>query len=178
MMENSVTLAYINLDPKTFVPLYVNHDWVKAYKRLEDYNKLYPKKPKEKQVLKDVLDNYNRVKINYPRKDNWSGKTMFDMTIDCGLGNYYYMVYRLGSVFAHSGPDSLRDYIQINDSKYDFRLGERSNDKTDLSLITACSWAMISIQEVCRAFSLDPPECCQSILASINNITSEEEIEF
>ncbi len=102
---------------------------------------------------------------------------MFDMTVECGLENYY-IVYRLGSVFAHSGPDSHRVYFQINDSKYDFRLGKRSNDKTDLSLITACSLAMISIQKVCRAFSIDPPECCQSVLESINNVTSEEEVEL
>ena len=178
MMENTVTLAYINSDPKTLIPLYANHFWVKQSQRLKDYNKLYPHKPYENQRSEYIEKNYNKVKDNYPKRtSHWSGKTMLDMTIACGLEDYYYMVYRLGSDYAHSGSDSLGDYISKHDSVYDFRLGARSSDKTDLSMISACSWALISIEQVCRAFCLEPPECCQIVLDAINNVTSESEVE-
>lgn len=181
IFENLVTIAYINKDPASRVPLFIEYDHIKAYKRLQDYKELYPEKQVAAHIDVTIKDQYEKYKNRYPSRNLWSNKTLLNMSKECSLEHYYYMVYRLGSVFAHSGSDSIQDYLKHftggKHSHYNFRFGEPSEEKTNLSLITACSLVLITIQEVCVALTVEPPEGCISIIDEINNV-AENDITF
>ncbi len=167
IFENLVNLSFVNQEPAKRVPLFIEYDYIKAHKRLEDYESLYPEKSKEERIRQYIIARYEKVKDNYPNKNRWSRISLFDMAKSCELENYYYMVYRLGSVFTHGGSDSTQDYINTNGTHFSIRFGQPNTEKIDLALITACSLVLVTIQETCNVFLLDPPEICHNVLNRI-----------
>lgn len=182
IFENLVTIAYINKDPASRVPLFLEHDYIKAHKRVGDYKKLYPEKQVAATIESTIKSQYEKYKNRYPNANRWSNKTLLNMSKECGLEHYYFMVYRFGSIFAHSGSDSIQDYLTHSNeekhSHYSFRFGEPDKDKTDLSLITACSLVLITIQETCVVFNIEPPENCIPIINEINNMAENDIYSF
>lgn len=177
MFENLVNLSFINKDPATMVTLFIEYDYIKDYRRLRDYERLYPDKPKI-DTDREIISNYKRVKPNYPDENRWSRVTLFDMAKCCELESYYYMVYRLGSVFSHGGFDCVHDYINRKETHFSIRLGQPSDDKINLALTSACSIVMIVVEKTCNVFNLSTPEACSNILDHINNLKKFSDIKF
>lgn len=162
IFENLVNLSYVNKYPDTRVPLFIEYDHIRARQKLQDYEKCYSEFHDE-ESRKYIMEQYDRVKNHYPKKFSWSRVSLFDMAKSCGLEKDYYRVYTVGSEFIHGGSDTVSDYIKRNESHFDVRFGERSKDKTNFALLSACSLVLTVIQEACKVFALEPPSCCNEV---------------
>ena|GEM_PF-3888052 len=167
IFENLVNLSYVNKYPDTRVPLFIEYDHIRARQKLKDYENCYGETGHEEH-RKYIMEQYDRVKRNYPKKFSWSQVPLFEMAKSCGLEKEYYRVYTIGSEFIHGGSDTVSDYIRRNESHFDVRFGERSDEKTNFALLSACSLVLIVIQEACSVFALDPPACCDELEKRMN----------
>ena len=154
------------------MPLFIEYDHIRERQKLKDYENCFSEHPDE-EGRKYIIEQYDRVKQNYPKKFSWSQVSLFEMAKSCGLEKDYYRIYIIGSEFIHGGSDTVSDYIKRNESHFDVRFGERSNEKTNFALLSACSLVLKVIQEACKVFNLETPECGNDIRTRIEKVKEE-----
>lgn len=149
---------------RSLLNLYINIKWLtkddskKSFERYADFEVVYRKltldNVKKYGGIGDKIKNYNlkihdkdfeRVKKKYnlnKRKDffNWSGRSIYQMAKDVNLENSYKIIYGELSSIEHTGPGSVRHYLDDSEKgKTKIKAGPRDED-IDSVLLTALEY--------------------------------------
>jgi hypothetical protein len=151
---------------RSLLNLYINIKWLmardtqKRFERFADFEVVFNKLAMDKivqhgdiwdEIKNDDLTLYNeefgKIKNKYnlkERKDffNWSGASIYEMAKDGGvnLEKEYNIIYGNLSSIEHTGPDSVRSYLD-NSEKGKTKIKAASRDENiDLVLITALDY--------------------------------------
>lgn len=157
ILENAINLAYINRDPEKMCGRFLEFEHVEEYRQLEALKdatngEMRPSPSEEAEIESE----YRKVKDDY-KGPSWSGASIQAMASECGLGLEYAQVYRLASGFAHGGARSVHTYIERKGPQYDVRLGAPGEEFTGRALLSASISMLLVMNEVCRAYGIDPP---------------------
>ncbi len=105
------------------------------------------KKVKEKYNLKNLRDFYN-----------WSGKSIYQMAADVDLEKEYKNIYGKLSSTEHTGPDSVRDYLDDSENgRTIIKKGPR-DEKIDLVILTALGYYFKVKVILHNTFEIDWPD--------------------
>lgn len=157
ILENAINLAYINRDPEKMSRRFLEYEHVEEYRQLQAlkdaaHGEMCPSRDEEAAIESE----YRKVKDDY-KGPSWSGASIHAMASECGLGLEYAQVYRLASGFVHGGARSLHTYIERKGPRYDVRLGAPGEEFTGRALLSASISMLLVLDEVCRAYGIDPP---------------------
>ena len=108
-------------------------------------------------------DDFKRVKEKYNLKSlrdfyNWSGKSIYQMAKDADLENEYKIIYGRLSSIEHTGPYSVREYLDDSENgKTIIRKGARDKN-VDLVILTALGYYFKVKVILHNAFDIDWPD--------------------
>lgn len=123
-------------------------DFEAIYKKL-DFDATYEYISSSRKISRDdftVHDkDFERVKAQYGLKSNkdlheWSGKSIFQMAMDVSLDRQYKVVYSNLSELEHTGPASVRKYLDDSEQGITYiKVGAR-NEYIDVALLTSLQY--------------------------------------
>jgi len=157
LLEVVVNLKYISLDWQKRIELFLGYDYVQRQKLLDKLKKLGdPLADKIRQsrpeVVRDVLEEYSKLKDNYPNMLRWSGKSIEEMAKDVGLGKHY-IIYRVLSDHVHPSPRATLKYF--SEGPTGIVVGPSlSDDEIAKHLHTTCVYFLIICDHANELFSL------------------------
>ncbi len=172
-LEALINLRYITQqDSEERAILYSEFDHMLA----EDYAKRVDQWPdlfKEfdlQQRRKEITENFERVKANYPIKDFWAGKLirrgrLWEMAQQVGLKWYYDFMYWFASNHVHANVRSAIEVMRISaDEKFTYNLGP-SNVNTQHALLLATDFLIQAFHCIVQFFKLPEEENIKDLIA-------------
>ncbi|MBI5410965.1 MAG: hypothetical protein HZA21_03135 [Nitrospirae bacterium] len=156
LFEISVNLLYICKEPLEHSRLFFEYDSVaskgildKLIKTVSDPERLRAIKSAESGLAAES----ERLKVNYPNRWRWSGKTIKQMAEEVGLGWHYDHIYWPQSNLAHPSPTIMGRYLSVNAKE--IVIGAQFTDD-DLSLVwlSSCRWLITILDKVNTLFDL------------------------
>ena len=164
---------------RSLLNLYINIKWLtsgdskKSFERFAEFEVVFKKLAIEAVIkygtIKDEIKNdnlnihdkeFDRVmkKYNLGKKRDlfcWSGKSLFRMATDVNLEKEYSIIYSKLSSMEHTGPESVKNYLEHSEERgFTIKAGPR-DENIDLVLVTALEY-YFKVQEITRKiFGLD-----------------------
>lgn len=174
IVENLITLEYINLEPDYRAQLFYNYIHVIKYRRLQNGKLLHKGSLISYEQESKIKENYYRVEGCYPNKHSWSGKPLRNMAEEVSenmpwIISYYLLPYVFGSSYVHGNIDALFNYFEETEAGIKIRGGAPSPKETNKALVTAVISLMTIVQRVCEILNCDVPEEGESLIQEILN---------
>jgi hypothetical protein len=158
LFEAVVNLKYISLDWQKRIELFIGYDYVQRQKLLDKLktlgdplaDRILQSSP---EVVREVLDEYSKLKDDYPNTLRWSGKSIEAMAKDVGLEKHY-IIYRLLSDHVHPSPRATLKYF--SESPTGIVLGPSPSDDDIVRHVhTTCVYFLIICDHANEIFSLE-----------------------
>lgn len=146
MFEILVTILFIKQNPKKRALQYLEYSYVEKHRLIETITDMAGD-PKNAARLREIEQEYLRIKDNYKNKSSWSGLSIREMSKKVGLEDLYNMLYRFHSQFVHTSPEAMKSYIQNIQKGFMINL-EPINDNFFVGIISENCEILLQLTEI------------------------------
>ncbi|MDQ7794520.1 MAG: DUF5677 domain-containing protein [bacterium] len=171
MVENVISLLYINAEPSSRAGLYADHLWVEEHKRMNALRDVYPPETFAHRYPEDqvrlIERNYRRVNAQ-----GWSDLSLEAKAREVDVLHLYALPYRFGSGYAHGSPITARSYAKWTDTGILLRDGRaltESDSVAPLVLKTAVLLVGIAVEELCKVRGVTIPSAYQGLHSGVRS---------
>jgi hypothetical protein len=150
MFESSTLAEYLRLNPKQ-VEDYIDFGRILAWRRYQWTLTNKPKVAKRfpAETVKDIEDEYNRVKASFTNskgrlRNQWTLKTIGEISDEIGRTDQYELVYSLACSIHHANAEGLLSYMKMKDESIAMD-GPPSFEWTGEALIAAHTYFLLAL---------------------------------
>ncbi|ACA59365.1 DUF5677 domain-containing protein [Candidatus Desulforudis audaxviator] len=156
LYEDTVNLLYISTNPDRLAKLFLEYAHFRNFKYLQYLQEHYPEslKLEGSDTLHNLIQEYERVRQNYPRGDSWSGHSISRLARMLYLDGLHETLYKITSDLAHGNVAGVYHFLVTRDNR---TIGVQSGTSLDYatqSVILAVECFRLILNEVNRHFKL------------------------
>lgn len=160
LLEIIINLEYIKRNPQDRVKLYLEFDYITRKRLLDAGRKVYGDKfpgSEKDDEIKELESNYQRVKNEYPKKYQWSGRSIKEMASEVGLGDLYDLIYSHLSTYVHSSASSHSSIIRNESEGLRIIIIPEQEDHSEIEKVIhfTCVFTLMLIKLYQEIFSLE-----------------------
>lgn len=178
LFEIVVNTLYISKDPLQRARVFLEYDHVQKRMLLVTLQKAND--PWSAKVLlgtvpekvKEIEEQYERVKDNYKNLYRWSGKTIRKMAQDVGLNWHYDFAYWLWSNLAHVSPRAVDEYLKVN--KRGINVAMPSDEDISRVLKSSCVYFLMIMDKMNKVYALGFDEKIKKMEQEIQKIAKSD----